>query len=358
MALRRNMFKTIMGFLRKKKPGFAIGDAMQYVRGKIGSGYFHSEFTSVAGEKTREKWLDKTNLEHMNRWKLLGHSAGLLKSELLTPAAVFAADQKEFSFLQKPTDLPDKTIQSGFERLAPWTYHVETERLSTRSFGTYNEKTIAFHQFRNSLICDAIERFFDSEMSNLNLLDLGCNCGFFSLEMANRGVGHCLGIDLRSENIAQAQWLASLYGIKNAAFRTGNVKTIENKPFDVVLNLGLMYHLSTPYEVMESCYRLTKQVCVIDSICHTEPFSGYHVVTQKNTKNPLEGDLSFELQPTYRGLLDTIYSAGFSHVVELFGSASHQIELYNDLSRRCFLAFKNKPEIEALNRISTAATTA
>lgn len=322
-------------------------NALQYLRRKGITGYVTNEFTSISGECPPNSWINKNNSSHMADWKNLCHTKDLLRSELLTPAVVFPALPEEFSFLQQPPLLSNTEVQAGLENLAPWCYHVND---LTRPLGTYNDNTIAFHRFRNALICNAIERLLPTADSSF--LDVGCNCGFFSLEMANRGAKLCLGVDLRDENIVQANWLKSLYGIDNVEFRTANIKSLESEQFDVVFNLGLMYHLSTPFEVLQSCFNITKQVCVIDSICHTEPFSGYHVVTQKNTQSPIEGDLSFEFQPTYRGLLDTIYAVGFTHVVELIGLSSENIELYNDLSRRCFLAFKCAPDIDALKRIA------
>lgn len=328
-------------------------NAMQHLRNQGNSGYLDLEYTSANGESPSPSWSETTNQTHMAIWKQNGHTHDLLRSELLTPAILFPAKPHNFSFLQQPATLKAADVASGIEKLQPWCYHIETQGVTTRPFGSYNDKTIDFHFFRNALICDAIERYFGSSLPEKNLLDIGCNCGFFSLEMANRGMGKTLGTDLRDINIDQAKWLRNLYDIKNVDFQIANVKDLGNEQFDVIFNLGLMYHLSTPFEILEACYRMTKEVCVIDSICHTEPFSAYHVVSNKDIRSPIEGDLSFELQPTYRGLLDTIFAVGFTHVVELIGLSSEGIELYNDLSRRCFLAFKSEPSLEALKRISS-----
>lgn len=288
-------------------------------------------------------------MDNLTIWKDLCMKKGLLSAEVLTPTVVFSAEPDEFSFLLRQPVLESIEIYTGLKKYAPWTYHVSDE---SRLLGTYNEKTILFHRFRNSLICKSIVKFLAIEKTTF--LDIGCNCGFFSLELAHRGAKRCLGVDVRDSNIHQAQFLKSLYGMAdNVEFRTTNVKDMGvSEQFDVVLNLGLMYHLSTPLEILKSCFAITKQVCVIDTICHTEPFSGYHVLTNKNLSSPIEGDLSFELQPTYRGIIDTIYAAGFTHIVELVGLSSEEIELYNDSSRRCFLAFKSAPSLEALKRIT------
>lgn len=294
-----------------------------------------------------------SNRDSMAAWKQICAEKGMLDAELLTPAIVFPANPKGFSFLGKPLTLTRDKIEHGIKSLAPWTYHVEAGGVSTSSVGTYNERTIKFHQFRNSLICQAVDELFfgtNELKAKSTILDIGCNCGFFTLEMACLGAAKCIGIDLRDENIKQAEWLRGLFGIENAEFRVGNVKNLQTEQHDVVLNLGLMYHLSTPFEILKACFEITKTVCVIDSVCHTEPFSGYHVVTQKNTSSPIEGDLSFEFQPTYRGLLDTIYAAGFTHVIELIGLDSADVDLYSNLSRRCLMAFKSEPNLEDMKR--------
>ena len=112
-----------------------------------------------------------------------------------------------------------------------------------------------------------------------------------------------------------------------------------------------MYHLSTPYEVMRKCYEMTGDICIVDTICHQEPYSSYFVLANKDIKSPIEGDLTFELQPTYRGILETILSSGFKFIVEIIGTNSESIELYNDLSRRCFIAFKKMPSTERLTKL-------
>ncbi|TRW92202.1 class I SAM-dependent methyltransferase [Candidatus Methylobacter oryzae] len=351
------MKTSVLQYLRKKgiieyirddaKDKLIKTNALQYLREKGVIGYITDEFTNTKGESLPNSWLNINNSDHMAAWKQRCHSNDLIRSELLTPAVVFPSIPEEFSFLQRPARLSSNEIEAELKSLAPWCYHVSD---LTLPLGTYNEETILFHRFRNALICKAIECLLP--IADTTFLDIGCNCGFFSLEMASRGAKQCLGIDLRDKNIAQANFLKSLYGINHVEFKATNVKSLGAEQFDVVFNLGLMYHLSTPLEVLQSCFNITKQVCVIDSICHTEPFSGYHVVTQKNIDSPIEGDLSFELQPTYRGLLDTIHAAGFTHIVELIGLASENIELYNDLSRRCFLAFKDPPNLAALKKIA------
>jgi hypothetical protein len=176
----------------------------------------------------------------------------------------------------------------------------------------------------------------------------------FSLDLAQRGVNQVLGVDLRPENLAQAGLLRRAYGIKNASFRQVNVKEIGSETYDVVLNLGLMYHLSTPFEVMRAAMAATRRFCVVDTITHKEPFSAYFVST-KDPNQPLEGDLHFELQPTYRGIIATMREAGFNDIIEIEGVCDTPVTLYSDYSRRCLIGFRDPPEPYLWNLRQAAA---
>lgn len=139
--------------------------------------------------------------------------------------------------------------------------------------------------------------------------------------------------------------LRGVLKIENATFQLLNVKDLElGSSYDVILNLGLMYHLSTPFELLRNCRKCVNKGCVIDTICHREPFSGYHVVTNKNVDSCIEGDLMCELQATNRGIVDTIVAAGFKEVIEFVGVCDEDIDLYCNMSRRCFVAFKDSAE--------------
>lgn len=277
-------------------------------------------------------------------WKNHALSRGDLPREYLTPRIICGQSQKEFEFISRPITIPSVEMQEEIGRLAPWTYHVEVPGATTIGHNTYNEGTIRFHRYRANLICNTVAQMLGSDLTTSTFLDIGCNCGFFTLEMAARGAFHVMGLDFRQENIEQAKFLKRAFGVSSSDFSTQNVKDLEDDGhlFDVVLNLGLMYHLSTPFEILRSCYLSTKQFCVIDTISHTEPISAYHV-QMKDPNISIEGDLSFELQPTYRGILDTIKAAGFGEVVEIV-APTDDIELYDSASRRCLVAFKESSE--------------
>lgn len=286
---------------------------------------------------------EKNFAQSYTAWKCHTFNAGYQSSEILTDFVVRPALIEEFRFLTRIPSISPEEVNKGIINLAPWTYYFNIHNHTTESNGTFNGATIIYHRYRNDLIINSLLRLFDTNMSDLTAIDVGCNCGFFSLELDHLGVSSVTGVDLREENIKQAEFIRKAMGLTNTSFLTQNLKDFSTiRKFDLVLNLGLMYHLSTPFEVMKSCYQMTNKVCVIDTVTHKEPFSGYYSLSNKNINSPIEGDLSYELQPTYRGILDVIYASGFKHIIEIMTVADVMVEQYSDLSRRCFFAFKDE----------------
>jgi tRNA (mo5U34)-methyltransferase len=79
------------------------------------------------------------------------------------------------------------------------------------------------------------------------VLDIGCNGGFYSIEMKKRGAERVLGLDFDDEYLAQARFAAEVTGLdiefrKLSVYDVGSLK----ERFDVVLFMGVLYHLRHP----------------------------------------------------------------------------------------------------------------
>jgi hypothetical protein len=95
-----------------------------------------------------------------------------------------------------------------------------------------------------------------------------------------------------------------------------------------------------PFEFIRRTYELCRSFAVIDTVCHTEPVSGYFVMGDKDVSVSAEGRESYELHPTYRAVIDTIRHAGFREIFEVVGRSDIPHDLYATGSRRCFLAIR------------------
>ncbi len=195
--------------------------------------------------------------------------------------------------------------------------------------------------FRRDLIAGTIAEMLGADASRASVLDIGCASGFFSMDLAERGVGRVQGIVLRAANVAQARFLAEHCGVEGVEFAVSDADALgTDERWDVVMNLGVLYHVVNPLQFIHEIYELCNRFAIIDTVCHREPVSGYFIFGDKDVGQYTEGRESYELHPTYRGVIDTIRYAGFREVFEVVGDAERPHPLYANGGRRCFLAVK------------------
>jgi tRNA (mo5U34)-methyltransferase len=86
-----------------------------------------------------------------------------------------------------------------------------------------------------------------SDLTGKKVLDIGCNAGFYSIEMKRRGAERVLGIDTDDLFLQQALFAAQMSNVK-IEFRHMSVYEIADlrERFDVVLFMGVLYHLRHP----------------------------------------------------------------------------------------------------------------
>ncbi len=85
------------------------------------------------------------------------------------------------------------------------------------------------------------------DLTGKTVLDLGCNGGFFSLEMKRRGAARVVAADFDPRYLAQARLAAEVSGL-DLELRQLSVYDVAGlgERFDVVLFMGVLYHLRHP----------------------------------------------------------------------------------------------------------------
>jgi len=94
-----------------------------------------------------------------------------------------------------------------------------------------------------------------ADLRGLSVLDIGCNAGFYSLEMKSRGADHVLGIDFDERYLAQARLAAEVRGL-DIEFRQLSVYDVAElgEQFDVVIFMGVLYHLRHPLLALDKIH--------------------------------------------------------------------------------------------------------
>jgi tRNA (mo5U34)-methyltransferase len=87
------------------------------------------------------------------------------------------------------------------------------------------------------------------DMRGMRALDIGCNAGFYSIALARRGA-EVLGIDVDPHYLRQAAWARERFGIDASRLSLARMQVYDlarmDESFDVVLFLGVLYHLRYP----------------------------------------------------------------------------------------------------------------
>jgi tRNA (mo5U34)-methyltransferase len=113
-----------------------------------------------------------------------------------------------------------------------------------------------------------IERCLPADLSGWRVLDVGCNAGFYSFELARRGAS-VLAIDSDERYLAQARWAAGqLDPQRRVEFRHMGVYEIAplHEQFDLVWFMGVFYHLRYPLLVLDLLARRTRRMMVFQTL--------------------------------------------------------------------------------------------
>jgi 2-polyprenyl-3-methyl-5-hydroxy-6-metoxy-1,4-benzoquinol methylase len=274
-------------------------------------------------------------------WKSYAQANGLFEPEFLLPRIVRPCPPGLPGFMG---DVPgaasasDDELRERIESLQKWTQYFELRKGVETTPKDVQRDRIGY---RSHLLSGTAAAILGDDLGQSSILDLACNSGFFSLDMAHRGAGSVTGVELRERHHDQSKFLAEVYGLDGIEFINQDVYDYDtDRTFDVVFNFGLMYHLTQPLEVAEKTYRLCDRFAVFDSMIHHEPFAGYIAAGAKNTDIGIMGNNPMQFEPTYRGLIETLWDVGFTELIEVIGDSPLTIPFYSKYTRRTIIAIK------------------
>ena len=97
-----------------------------------------------------------------------------------------------------------------------------------------------------------ISKVFPQELNGASVLDIGCNGGFYSIELKKRGAGRVLGVDVDDRYLNQARFAAKTLGLE-IEFEKRSVYDVDSiaGQFDYVLFMGVFYHLRYPLYALD-----------------------------------------------------------------------------------------------------------
>jgi tRNA (mo5U34)-methyltransferase len=150
---------------------------------------------------------------------------------------------------------------SAISSLAPWFHNLHLPS---------GEQTAPDHPLGDFPLVKwrQIEPFIASDLAGQRLLDIGCNAGFYSFELARRGA-EVTAIDIDARYLRQAQWAAAQFGLsEHIRFQQASVYDLAGcaERFDMVWFLGVLYHLRHPLLALDILHEITARQMVLQTL--------------------------------------------------------------------------------------------
>jgi tRNA (mo5U34)-methyltransferase len=146
------------------------------------------------------------------------------------------------------TEMSVENIRRRVAELGQWFHNLDLRGVKTAPdhfLGDY--PAIKWQRFEHAVPAD---------LSGKSVLDIGCNAGFYSLEMKRRGAVRVLGIDSDTTYLEQARFAAQVCGL-DIEFRELSVYDVDRlgERFDLVLFMGVLYHLRYPLLALDLIHK-------------------------------------------------------------------------------------------------------
>jgi tRNA (mo5U34)-methyltransferase len=149
----------------------------------------------------------------------------------------------------------------------PWMYPWRLTPDVAISLGEGSELP-SVHNTRAEMIEPVVREALAAAGREATVLDLGCNEGWFAHQALEWGAARVVGLDVREANVRRARLIAEHFGLESLQFERADVLALDPAQlgtFDVVLVLGLIYHLENPVGALRAARALTRGTAVVES---------------------------------------------------------------------------------------------
>ena len=159
--------------------------------------------------------------------------------------------------------LPDE-IRRGIADLGDWFQNLDLHGIATAPGHLLGD----YPRCKWNVFSSAIP----ADLRGWTVLDIGCNAGFYALEMKKRGADRVVGIDGDVRYLAQARFAAEVLGvdIELAQMSVYEVAHLREK-FDLVLFMGVLSHLRHPLLALDLIHEhVARDMTVVQSVLRGE----------------------------------------------------------------------------------------
>jgi tRNA (mo5U34)-methyltransferase len=158
------------------------------------------------------------------------------------------------------TSLSPAEIRERAAALGDWFHNIDLAGVPTApNHFLHDYPNVKWRRFQHAI---------PEDLSGRTVLDIGCNAGFYSIEMKRRGAERVVGVDFDERYLEQARFAAEVKGV-DIEFRQMSVYDVAElrERFDVVLFMGVLYHLRHPLLALDLIHdHVAKDILVYQSM--------------------------------------------------------------------------------------------
>lgn len=163
--------------------------------------------------------------------------------------------------MNAPVATDPRATRSAIAALAPWFHNLHLPD---------GEQTAPEHPLGDfpAFKWNQIARHVPADLHGWQVLDIGCNAGFYSFQLAMRGA-RVTAIDVDPHYLAQARWAAAHFGLEDAIeFRCMQLYDLahEAAQYDLVWFMGVLYHLRHPLLALDILRRRTRRLLMLQTL--------------------------------------------------------------------------------------------
>jgi ubiquinone/menaquinone biosynthesis C-methylase UbiE len=143
-----------------------------------------------------------------------------------------------------------------------WDQHVNNEYYTSADRGSpeYFAQIAAQRYHYHYHLVELFERLSEMNLSEKNLLEIGCGIGIDTIRLASLGFREVVGLDLSATAVDIARTHAKLKNITTVHFETANGEelTLPNNTFDFVYSFGVIHHTPSIETAIAEIHRVLK----------------------------------------------------------------------------------------------------
>jgi tRNA (mo5U34)-methyltransferase len=160
-------------------------------------------------------------------------------------------------------------MSANEQRILDKTWFYRFTLPSGKVTSTYDDGALdSIHETRLAMLQQVIDAHFGGTLAGRTAIDIACHQGWFATKLAGWNADDVLAVDARAEHVADTTLIRDALQLATLRVEQSDVHALDaarTGRFDLVLMLGLIYHLENPVGALRQARALSRNACVVET---------------------------------------------------------------------------------------------